>query len=384
MTKSIPLFKVLMSDEVDSELLKVLHSGFIGEGQKVKDFEELVCVAYGLPRILATNSCTSALQLALRLSNVGHGDVVLSTPATNMATNSAILAAGATPFWVDIDQNTGRVDPYKLMYLDIPKKTKALMVMDWGGVPCDLYELYAFTQSRGIKLIVDAAQSFGATYHDRHLGHDADFTCHSLGPIKTCTSVDGGFLICKDADDHERGRRLRWFGIDRNLPVDKLDPRCSANIGEYGMKWHMTDVNATIGIANFKILPSALERARSNAEFYDKQLSLLSQLNSNIRPMHIFGGGHWWGSPTYWLYTIRVLKNRDEFAKGLIENGIACSKVHSRNDRHSCMPMTKDGDLPGVDEFYRTQICIPVGWWVSTEERNYIVDAISKLSDLAK
>ena len=380
--RQIPLLKVFMSPTLDAELLRVIHSGYVGEGVQVKKFESLLCETFKLPRILAVNSCTSALQLALRLANVGYGDVVLTTPATNMATNSVILAAGARPVWVDIDPLTGRVDPSKLPDV-LPQGTKALTVMDWGGVPCDLDVLYAYTQSHGIKLIEDAAHSLGAQYEGEFVGRQSDFCCFSFQAVKTLSTCDGGALVCKSKDDHDRGRLLRWFGIDRDNPSGQRDLRCEANISEYGYKFHMNDVAATIGLANLEHHPKLLDTMRSNARFYTSQLTLLSKINPNIQPMCVpseeFGN-----LPTYWLYTMRVLKRRDEFADALRDRGIACSKVHSRNDRHSCMPMTKDGDLPGVDEFYRTQLSIPCGWWVSEEDRRYIVDAIAEVSDKFK
>ncbi len=376
--RNVPILKVFMSKEVDNDLLQVIHSGYIGEGSKVKEFEAAICKEYKLPNALATNSCTSALQLALRLAGAGFGDVVLSTPATNMATNSVILAAGAVPHWVDIDPRTGRVDPRQLP-MHLPPKTKALVVMDWGGVPCALDELYAYTQKHGIKLIEDAAHSFGAKYKDRFVGQVADYTCFSFQAVKQLTTGDGGAIVCRSQEDYRRARLLRWFGIDRENPTKQRDLRCEAPIQDWGYKFHMNDIAATIGLANLKYHEYVVRSARENAEFYRTQLVSLSTQHPNLTVMDVPGDC----LPTYWLYTITVRRNRDQFADALREDGIACSKVHSRNDEHPCMPKPTT-PLRGVDEFYATQLSLPVGWWVTEKDRQYVVDSIAKNIDIVK
>ena len=364
--RTVPLLKVFVSPDVDKSLLEVLHSGYIGEGPKVKEFEAALVEKFKLPHALTVNSCTSALQLALRLAGVGHGDVVLSTPATNMATNSTILALGATPHWVDIDSRTGRVNPLRLPKV-LPANTKALMVMDWGGFPADYDDLLAYTDSHGIYLIEDAAHALGAKCGDRYVGSFADFTCFSFQAVKHLTTGDGGLLVCKNSVQHERGRLLRWFGIDRENPTKQADLRCEAPIHEFGYKMHMNDIAATIGLANLPHLDSLQATIRANACYYHANLG--DVVDWRMPPPAA-------NRPTYWLYTIHVDKNRDEFANYLRSKGVACSKVHSRNDEHPCMPQSPEGALPGVDKFYNTQLNIPVGWWVTEEDREYVVQTI--------
>lgn len=365
--RTVPLLRVYMSPDAPKAVIDVLLSGFIGEGERVKSFEKALCAEFNWPHVLAVNSCTSALQLALRLAGVGHGDLVLSTPATNMATNSTILAMGAKPYWVDLDSTTGRVDPFKLPH-ELPENVKALMVMDWGGTPCDYKELYYYTSRNGIKLIVDSAHSLGAVYAGKFTGSFADFTCFSFQAVKHVTTGDGGALVCKDEADHKKGRLLRWFGIDRDNPTKQSDLRCEAPIYDFGYKFHMNDIAASIGLANFEHVDEILGKHRSNAAFYDKELAGLSEF---VRPVVVPSDR----VSSYWLYTIRVLDGwRDQFAEELRNKGVACSKVHSRNDEHPCMP--HDQILSGVDAWYRTQLSIPVGSWVTEEDRQYVVQSI--------
>jgi len=143
--------------------------------------------------------------------------------------------------------------------------------------------------------------------------------------------------------------------------------RCVQNVGDWGFKFHMNDINASIGIANLDYLPGILQRHRSNAAYYDKVLAgvdgvrLLDYTDSRME-----------GS--FWVYTIRV-EHRDDFARCMADRGVGVSRVHDRNDKHACLAAYRE-ELPGTDEICADMICIPCGWWVSDEDREYITAAI--------
>jgi dTDP-4-amino-4,6-dideoxygalactose transaminase len=353
----IKLFKVFMPDVIEP-LRETLFSGYIGEGERVKEFERDLSPWFGSENILTVNSCTSAIQLALRLAGVKAGDEVISTPMTCTATNMPILALGGKIVWADINPWTGNIDP-KDVAKKITEKTKAIVCVHWGGYPCDLDKLNEIAGQYGIKVIEDAAHAFGSQYHGRPIGSHSAFTCFSFQAIKTITTVDGGALVCKSKDDYERGKLLRWYGIDRNATTEL---RSDADIKEYGYKFHMNDVAATIGLEQLKYVSDNLKKTRRNALRYE-QFFLLNQcglLHSADR------------ESSYWLYTIRV-KNRDKFIKKMKDFGIATSRVLARNDLHTCFKDSRTS-LPGLDEFDSEQVSIPVGWWV--DEIDYIAEKV--------
>lgn len=361
--KDIPLFKVFMPETVLEPLSKVLFSGYIGEGPRVEEFERALAPWFGNENVLALNNGTSALQLALRLSDVGFGDEVISTAMTCSATNEPILAMGAKIVWADIDPWTANIDPTEVARKITPK-TKAIMCVHWGGYPCELDELKAIAAEHGIKLIEDACHALGSTYHGKPIGSHSDFACFSFQAIKEMTTIDGGALVCKSKADCERGRLLRWYGIDRK--AKRKDLRCEADIVEYGYKFHMNDVTATIGLEQLKYVGETIKKYRSNAARYDQAFKGLEA----VKPLRHKNDR----SSAYWLYTIRV-KDRLRFMKHMKAKGITVSQVHARNDTHS---MFKDfkAELPGVDEFNSEQVCIPVGWWLTEENLTCIIDAV--------
>lgn len=362
--EDIPLFKVFMPKSVMKPLRNVLFSGYIGEGPVVEEFERQLGPWFDNGNVLALNNGTAAIQLALRLADVGYGDEVISTPMTCAATNEPILAAGARIIWADIDPWTGNID-HEDVEKKITRRTKAVICVHWGGYPCELDELNTIVTRHGIRLIEDACHAFGSTYHGKQIGSHSDFVCFSFQAIKELTTVDGGALACKSKADCERGRLLRWYGINRK--VRNNDLRCEADIIEYGYKFHMNDVNATIGLEQLKYVENIIKKHRSNAMKYDKAVKNLRTIKhlkyKNDR------------SSACWLYTVRV-ENPQKFRKYMKKAGITASKVHVRNDNHTAFKDFKV-KLPGVDEFSSKQVSIPVGWWLTKEEVSHITQALS-------
>lgn len=369
MAKPIPLFTVHMPASVDKPLLDVLHSGYIGQGAKVEEFEAALARFLGTRNVLTLNSGTSALTLALRLANVGPGDEVISTPMTCSATNTPIVAAGARIVWADIDPTTGLIDPLDVERKITPK-TKAIMCVDWGGVPCDMDELMRIGEKYGVKVIEDAAHALGATYKRRMVGTVADFTCFSFQAIKHITTVDGGALTCRDSNAYRRGKLLRWYGIDRE--TDRKDMRCEEDIAEAGYKFHMNDVAAVIGLTVLPDLPGILARHRENAAYYAHKI---------MSRFYDHPGVPYDSEPSWWLYTLVLPRAelRPQFMDWMREQGIATSAVHSRNDTHTCFKDSR-AILPGVDSFGSREVAIPVHHALSEKDRAYIADCCNEFA----
>ncbi len=363
--ETIPLFKVHMPKSVADPLLETLFSGFIGQGPKVEEYERVLSKYFNNKNVITLNSGTAALQLSLRLADVGHGDEVISTPMTCTATNMPILAAGAKIVWADIDKDTGLICPHSIES-KITKKTKAINMVHFGGIPCDIDSINQIAASYNIKTIEDGAHAFGSEYKGKKIGNHSDFVIFSLQAIKHITTIDGGLLLCKSEEDAKRAKLLRWYGIDRDTP--RKDFRCEENIVEYGYKFHMNDICAVIGIEQMNYVDNLVKRHISNADFYDKNLNDIDKVRLIPRSSEALSAS--------WLYTLHV-EERDQFMKYMSENNVATSKVHERNDKHDCFA-DSTCDLPGVDSFCSTQISIPVGWWVTDEQRQHIVDLIKR------
>jgi len=365
----ITLFKVHMPGSVTQSLLNTLFSGFIGQGKRVEEFEDALIAWTGNAHNLALNNGTSGLHLALRLANIGPGDEVISSPMTCTATNTPIVDSGATIVWSDIDPGTGNISPEGILDV-LSSKTKAIVCIHWGGYPCDMDEIHAIARHNNLIVIEDAAHAFGAGYRERRIGSISDFTMFSFQAIKHLTTVDGGLLTCRKETDYKRGKLLRWYGIDRETESREL--RCKNNILESGYKYHMNDVAATIGLEQLKYIDEILFEHRQNANYYNYYFK--KHKPKRVKPLRYETDR----ISSYWLYTVLV-DDQDEFIKHMMNKGIACSRAHTRNDPHSCFRhAVKRSELTGVKEFDEHQVNIPVGWWLSHEDREHIMNTIQQ------
>ena len=367
----IPLFKVFMADSVGDAVNEVLYSGFIGEGPKVIDFEEKLKSSFKNKNVLTVNAGTSALHIAYHIAIDHFNDAEIITPSmTCTATNTPIIANGAKIVWADVDPLTGNIDPNKIENL-ITKKTKAIVAVHWGGNPAKLNEIHAIAKKYDVKVIEDAAHAMGSIYKGNPIGGGcSDFTAFSFQAIKHLTTIDGGALACKSEIDYDRAKLLRWFGIDRNVK-DSKDLRCEIDVKEAGYKFHMNDVNAVVGLKNIEHLDYILDEHKNNALFYNQELS-------NFRNKIQFAEEEPDSISSYWLYTIH-LNNRDEVMAKLKDNNIMSSKVHSCNHPHT-MFKSFISDLPNTQKFEKTHLCIPVGWWVSKDDRQKIIENVVKFA----
>jgi len=363
--ETIPLFKVYMNDEVGPLVNSVLYSGWIGQGPKVVEFEQKLGDQFGNDKVLALSAGTHGLILALRLAGVGPGDEVITTPLTCTATNTPILMQGAKIVWADIKPTDLNIDPQSIKS-SITDRTKAITVVHWGGYPCDMKEIYDIGSEHDIKIIEDGAHAFGSTYKMSTIGDCtySDYSMMSFQAIKHLTTVDGGALFLKSKEDYDAGKLLRWYGIDRESP--RKDMRCEEDIAEWGYKYHMNDVCATVGLSNFDQALENVKIARENADYYNQELLGLPGVKViQTRTDRI---------SSYWIYTLLV-EDRTSFAHMMGTKGISVSRVHERNDKHTFTKEYKK-DLPGLESVIDKMICIPVGWWVTKEDREYIVEVI--------
>lgn len=359
----IPLVKtnIPTKEKLMPELEKVLYSGYIAQGEQVELFERAFEKYIGSGYSLSLNSGTAALHIALILAGVKTGDEVISTALTAEPTNVAIKMAGAKIRYADIDYNTGNISPESIE-ANINKATKAIMVVDYAGVTVDVTSIQKISEKHGIPVIHDAAHALGAKFNGLKTGNHFPYTVFSFQAIKHLTTIDGGMLQIASQEEYEKGKLIRWFGIDKKLT------RLDNNIQFQGYKYHMNNVNATIGLVQLPEIDSIVDAHIQNGKFFDRELQNIP----GIELLNYYPGSE----PSYWLYTLKV-ENRDAFINKLSENGIMSSELHKRNDLHTFLNDFNQ-TLPVLDDFYKKLIHLPCGWWVTAEDRKKIIYTIKK------
>lgn len=386
----IPLFKVFMSKDVLNPINTVLMSGQITQGPQVEIFETALKDFIGNPYVLTLNSATAGLTLALRLLKNKDdrfqwpgfdedNDIVLTPALTCFATTAAVLANQVKIRWLDVDLETANIDLTDLKNR-LSAHTKVIYLVHWGGNPVDLDGLrelqdYSMQQFGFRPMIVeDCAHAFGAEYSGGKIGGSAsvgNICVFSLQAIKHLTTGDGGFITLPNEFLYDRCKLLRWYGIDRDKRNYKgKDLRLENDIVEYGYKFHMNDISATIGLYNLPHMNDLLRKNRENAAYFDENLKELAStgiqlMNTNKKC-----------NSAYWLYSVRILNGKkQEFMDKMKEAGIMTSQVHNRNDINSCVEPFQE-PLPNLDLLEKELVCIPVGWWLSEKDLQHIIEII--------
>lgn len=359
----LPLVKPYMAphDEMMPALEKILYSGYIAMGEAVDEFETAFGRYIENPQVLSLNSGTAALHIALLLMNIGPGDEVISTAMTAEPTNTTIAITGAKVVWADVDVRTGLLDP-KSVREKITERTKAIMLVHYAGMVCDMDEFNKISEEYNIPIIEDTAHALGSKYNGKRVGSNSRFTCFSFQAIKHMTTVDGGAISFKNENDIAEARKLRWFGLDKRVS------RLENDITRAGYKYGMNNVNATIGSVQLRHIDDIIGRHVANGKYYDKELAEISGVTLIPYYEHT--------EPSYWLYTMKV-DDRENFCKMMESNGITASLLHHRSDTHSVFSSSRC-ELPALDDFYEHFVHIPCGWWVSDEDREHIVEIIKR------
>lgn len=350
-----------MSPKVDEALAETLHSGYIGQGDKVREFEFELANHFGMPYILAVNSCTSAIQLALHLVKTQEGEPVLLPPLSCFATTSAVIANGMVPRWVDIDPATCNMDLNDLRQKLTPE-TKIILLVHYAGLTPNYneldYILDEFQRKHDFRpyVIEDCAQSLGSRYEGRNIGFYDSIVCLSFQSVKLLTTGDGGAISLPYRELYERAKLLRWYGLNREENIR------FQNIQESGFKYHMNDITATIGLCN-------LWHISNNHLIYE-------QTSRHDHIAYALGQSWEFGHVCCGQYPV-VVPDRHAFERNLANEGIECFPAHYRCDTHDCVKAFRT-HLPGMDQVERQMTMVPCGWWVSYDDLNRIIDRWKK------
>lgn len=361
-------------------MAQTLWSGYLTQGPRVEEFEDALRDYIGNPLVATTNSATSALTLALRLCDVGPGDVVFTTPMTCSATNLPILTAGARPMWIDVDPNTGLVTSDALIKTakraiseGVMHHVKAIIVVDWGGLPAISHELFATAWSLlgGLPVIEDAAHAFGSTWNNIRIGFWANYTTFSFQAIKHLTTGDGGALFALDKNKIDQARSLRWYGIDRE--GKSSDSRIDQDILHAGYKFHMNDLTASLGLAQIEGAKLSVEAHTRNAQILHENLG---PIFTTLSPYHNESVS------AAWVYTVLLpdYETKVKFKHFMNSQDIQVSEVHRRNDQYTVFKGYDDVDLDGVTQFYDRMVCLPCHSGLSINDLDRIVEVANSFT----
>lgn len=366
----IPVFRPSMENEEAKEVAKILKSGWIGLGPKTKEFEEKFAKFVGAKYAVGVNSCTAALHLALKVMDVEGGEVI-TTPMTFISTNHAILYNNAVPVFADIEKDTlnMRIDEIEKLVTD---KTKAILVVHYGGHPCDMNPILEIAKKRRIKVIEDAAHACGAEYREKKIGSIGDATCFSFHAVKNMATGDGGMITIHSQDIASRLRKLSWLGISKGT-WDRSEGKSYSweyNVEEIGFKYHMNDITAALGLVQLTKLEKTNQRRKEIVKKYNEAFSDIEWIETPVEKEYAKSACH--------NYVIKILnRRRNELISYLADNGISAGVHYVPNHLYRIYkPYYRR--LPVTEKVWKKLVTLPLFPDLKDEEIELIIRLVRR------
>ena len=256
----LPMTRPTVDDETIAGVAEVLRSGWLTSGPKVKELEAKLSDYCGGRPVRVFNSGTCTMEIALRIAGIGPGHEVITTPLSWVATSNVILEVGARPVFVDIDPVTRNIDLDRIEAAITPA-TRAILPVDLAGLPVDRDRLYAIARKHKLRVVEDAAQSFGSLWAGKRIGAMGDFVSFSFHPNKNITTIEGGALVLNNEDETKLAEQYRLQGVVRSgfdgMAVEVV-----------GGKFNLTDVAARVGLGQLPHLDEFNGKRRDLARAY--------------------------------------------------------------------------------------------------------------------
>lgn len=364
-------------DEI-KEVEKVLKSGWVVQGPKVKEFEEIFAKFVGVKYAIAVSSCTAALHLSLAALEINQEDEVIVPAFTFIATANVVEFQGAKPVFVDIEPTTFNIDVSKIEKA-ITKRTKAILPVHLFGLSANMSEIKKIAKKYNLYVIEDAACGMGSIYKGKHVGTFGNTGCFSFHPRKAITTGEGGMIITNSKKIEQRLRSLSDHGalqsdLARHVKKLPLLPKYK----EAGYNYRMTDIQAAIGVKQMEKANFILKNRQKIARTYDKSFK-----ESNILQIP-FASGKYVNS--YQSYVINIKKNykfsRDKFATKLINKGISVRQgTHSvpHLDYYSRKYNYNNLDFPESFNAEKQSLALPVYANMTKKEQKFVIKTIKEI-----
>ncbi|KPJ59976.1 MAG: pyridoxal-5'-phosphate-dependent protein [Latescibacteria bacterium DG_63] len=366
----IPVFKPSVGEEELDALRESFSTGWLGLGPKTKQFESEFAGYLGIKFAVGTSSATAALHLALKALNIEGGEVI-TTAMTFVSTNHAILYNNAIPVFADIEEDTLNIDVAEIERL-IGPRTKAIMVVHYGGHACDMDPILDLAKAKGVAVVEDAAHACGGEYKQRKLGTLGEFGCFSFHAVKNLTTGEGGMIVTSSEDLAERLRALRWLGITRSTYERSGESRYAweYTVAEVGFKAHMNDIAASIGLVQLRKLDALNARRRQIVTTYNKAFSQISWVSIPAEKPYARSALH--------NYVIKVPSSvRDDLISFLADCGIAASVHYFPNHLYSAYaPFRKS--LPVTERVWKRLITLPLYPDLTPAEIDHIIATVQE------
>ena len=374
----IPVMKPWLDDEEARAAAEVVSSGWLAQGPRVAEFEAGFAARVGAAEGVAVSSCTTGLHLALHLLGIGPGDEVVVPSFSFIATANCVVYVGATPVFADVEPEDGNVSARTVEPV-LTGRTRAVVVVDQGGMPADVEPLRQLCERRGIALVEDAACAAGSRYHDAPVGAGALLAAWSFHPRKLLTTGEGGMLTTSDEQVADRARRLREHGMSISAAArhQSRQPVIESYL-EVGFNFRMTDIQAAVGLVQLRKLDAMVDRRRELAARYQAMLSDVPGLRAVKDPA--------WGESNFQSFWVELDPgfplSRNALLTALAQHGVSARAGIMAAHRQPAYAGQRHVDLPVTERLTDQTLILPLFHTMTELEQQAVVAVIRRAAGL--
>lgn len=372
----VPVAKPFFTKSDAKAAYDVVLSGWVTQGPRVEEFEEIFAGYVGAKYAVAVSSCTTALHLALLTAGIGAGDEVICPSLSFISTANSIMYARAKPVFAEAGPLTYNIDPACAEEL-ITRRTKAILIVHQMGMPADIDAFKALCRKYGLVLIEDAACALGAKYKGRRIGAHSGLVCFSFHPRKIITTGEGGMITTSNKGHYERLRRLRQYGMSKDDRLRHLSKRIVfEDYLELGYNYRMTDIQAAVGIEQMKKLARIVSRRREIAGRYNRAFKDIACLRLPLEAEGYF--------TNYQSYAVYLKKcspvSRDGLMQRLLDSGISTRRgIMTAHRTAAYKKYFPDLRLPVSEDLSDNSIILPLYVPMADSRVDYVIDKVSGL-----
>lgn len=366
----VPVFVPYVGVDTLKHLTDALDVGWLGMGATTKEFEDRIAAYLGLENryVVATNTGTSAMHIALLAAGIGPGDEVITPSFNYVADHQAIRATGAEVVMCDIREDDLGIDVASAASLITPR-TKAIVPLHFAGIPCDLAAVRALARRYGLRVIEDACHAFGSTVNGTKIGADGDVAFFSFDPVKIITSIDGGCVVTSNPDEVQRLQHLRLLGVDKDTTLRYQNQRSwDYDVVSEGFRYHLTNIMASVGVSQIKRVDEFIASRRAVCERYSAAfdglpgVTVLRRSYADVSPF---------------IYSVRVpAASRDALIAHLAARGVDVGIHFVPVHRHTYFADARRSPMPVTERVVDEVLTLPLHSLMSERAVERVIEGV--------
>tara|TARA_B110001454_G_scaffold59287_1_gene58001 strand:+ start:3013 stop:4155 length:1143 start_codon:yes stop_codon:yes gene_type:complete len=377
MEKNIRFFLPGITKEDKKAVLNALNNSLLTDGPKLRQFESAFAKFTGAKYTIGVSNATSALHLSIKAHGIKKGDEVIVPDMTFVATANAVVQAGATPIFADVEKETMNISVNSIKK-KITSKTKAIIPVHFAGKICDIVKIIKFAKKNNLIVIEDCAHAIGTQYNKKHVGNFGNAGCFSFYPTKNITTIEGGMVITNSKKIAQYVMSARNHGLTKTLEQRYANGKpWDYDMIESGFNYRLDEVRSALGLSQLKRIKKINTERKRIFEYYNIKLKNIEGI---VTPNSLSKNEH-----AYHLYIMRIKDgskiSRDQLFTQLLKYGIKTTVHYKPLHKFTAFKKLRGNnrDMENSNQLYKEIISLPLYLNMPKKEQDYVIDCIIRI-----